>query len=55
LGHGADTGIEAYNPGDVEEGSKASGQLLVNAIALNRQASSPLPLISNSTDRTEFD
>jgi len=43
--------IEA-NPGDVEEGSEASGQLLVNAIALNRQASSPLPSISNSTDQT---
>ncbi len=44
--------IEAYNPGDVDEGSKAFGQLLVNAIALNRQASSPLPSISNSTDQT---
>jgi len=55
LGHRADTSIEAYNPGDVEEGSKASGQLLVNGIALNRQASSPLPSISNRTDQTEFD
>ncbi len=55
LGHRADTGIEAYNPGDVEEGSKASGQLLVNAIALNRQASSPLPSISNSTYWTKYD
>ncbi|CAM6027150.1 unnamed protein product [Sphagnum balticum] len=44
--------IEAYNPGDVDEGSKASGELLMNAIALNRQASSPLPSISNSTDQT---
>jgi hypothetical protein len=55
LGHRANTGIEAYNPGDVEENSKAPRQLLVNVIALNKQASSPLPSINNSMDQTEFD